>query len=508
MEVQQELDTGHLDQAVEDLLHEHPVVGMAIGVVRDGRLAYFRGHGVADRRTGRPVTEDTGFRIASITKTFTAVAIMQLHERGLLDLDAPADAYLRSYRLVLADPTWPRPTVRQLLTHTAGLAELAHPWGAVRPEFGECVLASKPLPSLADFYGGTLRVVARPGSRFVYGNQSPATLGQIVEDVSGLPLGEYLRRTITGPLGMTATDMQRSDTARARLATGYEIRGRGVQQIPDRDMVTLGAAGLVSTPRDMSRYVAAFLTGGTNDPAAVLAPGSVAALFSPQYQPHTRIPGMGLGFFRTQVHGRPVVGHRGTLVGFHSQVFIAPDDGLGVMAFTNGAYQADFWLPASTSRLLALLLGVKDGAGASAAPQRPETWDDLVGWYRLDAHPLDIRLRSFLGFGAEVAVRGGALILRLLSPIPALARGFPLVPADAADPYVYELDLGQPGLEPLRVVFGLDERGYVTRLHLDAMPVTLAKQPPVTNPRRWAGAGLAMVSGLATAAAARGRSRR
>jgi len=106
---------------VGEILNRRPAVGLALGVVRNGRLEFFHGHGVADIASKRPITEDTVFRIASITKTFTAIAVMQLYEQGRVDLDAPANDYLRAYRLIPAKASFGPATVRHLLTHTAGI---------------------------------------------------------------------------------------------------------------------------------------------------------------------------------------------------------------------------------------------------------------------------------------------------------------------------------------------------------------------------------------------------
>jgi CubicO group peptidase (beta-lactamase class C family) len=113
-------------QWVARILNRWPAVGLAVGVVRDGRLVHFTGHGLVDIGDKRPITQDTVFRIASITKTFTAVAVMQLWERGLVDLDAPANDYLRGYKLVTAAAGHRPATVRQLLTHTAGVPQMVH----------------------------------------------------------------------------------------------------------------------------------------------------------------------------------------------------------------------------------------------------------------------------------------------------------------------------------------------------------------------------------------------
>src|SRR5581483_8152595 len=100
------VDGSEMTARVNEILNRWPTVGLAVGVVRDGRLAFFHGHGLADIESNTSITEDTSFRIASITKTFTAIAVMQLWEQGIIDLDAPANDYLRTYKLVPAKATF------------------------------------------------------------------------------------------------------------------------------------------------------------------------------------------------------------------------------------------------------------------------------------------------------------------------------------------------------------------------------------------------------------------
>jgi CubicO group peptidase (beta-lactamase class C family) len=494
-----------IEENVVEMLQRRPAVGMAVGVVGNGRVEFFHGHGVADIASSTPVTEHTVFRVASITKTFTAIAVMQLWERGLLDLDGPANDYLRAYRLVPARPGFRQATVRHLLTHTAGIREVVRPSGAFRPDFGESVLAGQPLPSLADFYRGGLRFDAEPGTRFVYNNHGPATLGQLVEDVSGLSLDRYFRDHIFEPLGMADSDLVRSVRVQTRLATGYEIRSRGVKAITERDMVTAGAASVYSSPRDMARYLAALVGGGTNAHGSILSAETLAMMYEPHYRPDPRIPGMGLGFFRSELGGRHCFGHQGTHPGFHSQILVSPADGVGVMAFTNGARQAMLWLPAEMLRLLGHLVALPGEAIRRDVPQHPRLWSDLCGWYRLSARFTDVRLRGMIGAGAEVFVRGGRLMLRFLTPIPALVAGFPLWPDDASDPDVFRIDLSGSGLETMRVVFGRNPAGRAARLHLDLMPLTLDKRPAASNPRRWATGAITAIGATAAAAALRRR---
>ncbi len=484
---------------IREILNRHPTVGLAVGVVGNGGLESFHGHGMADIASKAPITEDTIFRIASITKTFTAIAVMQLWEQGLVDLDAPANDYLRAYKLVPTEAGWPPATLRHLLTHTAGLPETVHPWDAFLPDWGESVKVGQRRPSLAEFYGGRLRVGAQPGTRFVYGNHSPATLGQLVEDVSGQPLDRYFREHIFEPLRMTDTDLLRSEHVKSRLATGYEFRSGGPKAVAEREMVTAGAASIYSNPRDMARYVAALLGGGANEHGSVLEPATLATMYEPQYRPDARIPGLGLAFFRADLGGHRAVEHQGTLPGFHSQIFLAPDDGVGVIAFTNGSVNPDFWLPTECSGLLTQLLGVPDAAIQTDIPQHPEAWGDLCGWYQLSAGLTDVRLRSFLGVGVEVFVRGGQLMVRLLSPVPTLFRGFPLQPDDAADPDIFRIDMSRLGPFSIRVAFGREAGSGVTSANLDLMPISLCKQPAMWNPRRWA---TGVLGGLGVAAAA------
>jgi CubicO group peptidase (beta-lactamase class C family) len=494
------LTTPELEAVLGDVVARQPSVGLAVGIVRDGGLAAFRGHGLADIPSGQRITEDTCFRVASITKTFTAIAVMQLCERGLVDLDRPANEHLRSFTLAPTRAGWPPATVRHLLTHTAGLAEVAHLSGLLTPDFGESVPAGEPIPSLASFYGATLPTYAEPGTRFVYNNHGPATLGQIVEDVTGLPLHEYVRDHIFEPLGMTDSTLVRPPQDSARLATGYEIGSRGVRRIEERDMVTTGAASAYSTPRDMARYAAALTAGGASPHSRILQTPTLEQMLAPQYRPDPRIPGMGLGFFRYRVAGHDAVGHQGTHPGFHSQITLVPDHGVAVIAFTNGAHHPDFWLPGAVARLLGRILP-SDGDAPGPAPDHPEVWADLCGWYRLDARATDVRLRGMLGAGVEVLVRRGRLIARFLTPIPALAHGFDLEPDDANDPYAFRITPPDDAMDPIRLAFAQDPAGATDRLCLDVMPLVMRKQPDATNPRRWATGALGTLSAAALATA-------
>jgi CubicO group peptidase (beta-lactamase class C family) len=500
-----EIDQAWMKARVDQILNRWPAVGLALGVVRNGRLEFFHGQGLADIGSHRAITEDTVFRIASITKTFTAIAVMQLWESGLVDLDAPANDYLLAYKLVPARAGFRPATVRHLLTHTAGIREVLHLSGLLRMrDLGETVGAGQPVPPLSKYYSGGLRIDAEPGSRFMYTNHGFATLGQIVEDVSGQSLDRYCRERIFEPLGMVDTALVKSEGLRSRMATGYELRSHGAEAVDDYQVVPVGAGAAYSTPKDMARYVAALLGGGANERGSVLKPSTLATMFEPHFQPDPRIPGMGLAFFRANLGRHRAVEHDGILPGFDSQILLAPDDGVGVMAFANGARRGMHWLTPEVSAMVKELLGVPEEVIRTDVPQHPEIWSGICGWYCFSAHLTD-PARLAMGAGAEVGVRRGRLMVRFLSPIPALYRGFVMHPDDDKDPYVFRIAFPWFGIGTGRVIFSRKPGAGTTAFHLDFAPMSFEKQSAVRNPRLWATGALCALGAVTAAAALRRR---
>jgi len=507
-----------LRRTIGQIFNRRPAVGLAVGVIRDQQLAFFYGHGLADIASKTPMSEDTVFRVGSITKLFTAIAVMQLSEQRLIDLDAPANGYLRAYGLVAAEAGWRPATLRHLLTHTAGIPEIRGLADLLQsdltPSGGRPALLSvkfgEPLPSLAECYRDGLRIVVEPGTAFAYTNHGFATLGQIVEDVSGLPLEQYFRERVFEPLAMADTDLVRSGRVASRLATGYVLGRSGAKPVPDRDWTGQGAGGIYSTTRDIARFAAALLAGGAIQHGAILEPATLATMFEPHYQPDPRIPGIGLGFFRGEVGGHRTVGHDGILPGFNSHLLLAPDDGVGVIAFTNGSPGAVSWLQIELDHLLRQLLAVSDQIVGRDIPHHPEIWADLCGRYVFQPRIGDLRGRLMLSGGGEVFVGGGRLKVRLLTPAPAPFRGLPLEPDDERDPYVFRLDLERFGMAPLRVVFSREAGGRATAAHIDLVgqPWSLVRRGHAGSERPWLKPALGAVAAAGLMAALRRRRRR
>jgi hypothetical protein len=379
------------------------------------------------------------------------------------------------------------------------------PSDLLRPALGWSASAGRPAPSLAEYYRGGLRIDVEPGTKWAYSNHGFATLGQIVEDVSGVPFDRYLRERVFGPLGMESTDLFRSERVRARLATGYALGSRGLEMVADREMVTAGAGSVCSTASDMARYVAALLGGGANEQGSVLRPETLALMFEPHYQPDLRIPGMGLAFFRDEVGGQRTVGHDGIWKGFRSDMVLAPDAGVGVLALANTGWFDPRGAPTPVvNALLRHLLDLPDDAVSTDVPEHPEIWSDLCGWYSFGPGVLTDPQPRMLGAGVEVVVRRNRLTLRGQTPIPAVRRGLRLYP-DGDDPYAFRIDLSAVGPGTSRLVFGREPGGEVTALHLGVFPMSLQKRPDVRNPRPWVTG--ALVAGATALAVCRRRTR-
>jgi hypothetical protein len=235
------------------------------------------------------------------------------------------------------------------------------------------------------------------------------------------------------------------------------------------------------------------MNGGANEHGSALQPATLATMYEPHYQPDPRVLGAGLAFFRGDAGEHRVVGHDGILPGFNSTLVVAPDDGVAVIAFTNGSRGAFQWMETEFKRLLRQLLGVPDDVVRRDIPQHPEVWEELCGRYRPPPRISDLRQRLAIPGGVEVFARGGRLMIRALTPIPALYRGRPLHPDDADDPYIFRLDLSQVGMSTVRVVFGRDVANDTTAIYADlgGQPLSLIRRPTIGGrvrraPLRWA----------------------
>src|SRR5438067_2653534 len=239
-----------LEAWIESQMAYRGVPGLSLGIVCDQDLIWTRGFGYADLATKRPAAPDTIYRIASISKLFTSVAIMQLRDRGKLGLDDPIERHLPGFDLRGRKAGSPPVTLRQILTHTAGLPrEAAYPyWTDFDFPTRERIEAA--LPDQEAIYP--------PETKWKYSNLGMALAGAVVENVSGEPYERYVRRYIFEPPGMESTSVEVPVERRERLSIGYGRRlpdGTRVTQPYSETRGIAPAAGLASTVEDLARFV-------------------------------------------------------------------------------------------------------------------------------------------------------------------------------------------------------------------------------------------------------------
>ncbi|HML48005.1 MAG TPA: serine hydrolase domain-containing protein, partial [Clostridia bacterium] len=205
-------DWDQIDRYIESQMADCRIPGFSLGIVRDGELLYMKGYGRADD-TGRAVTPQTPFLIGSVSKSITAMAVMQLVEAGRIGLDDPVQTYLPGF--ALADERASGAiTVRMLLNHTSGIPEQAEfQVATLRGDdetMGELIAKFK-----------AIRPIGQPGARFAYGNANYIILGALIEQVSGMTYDAYIRQYIFEPLEMRHSYASAVDAAKDGLATGY-----------------------------------------------------------------------------------------------------------------------------------------------------------------------------------------------------------------------------------------------------------------------------------------------
>jgi CubicO group peptidase (beta-lactamase class C family) len=302
-----------VDSVVAAGLTREKIPGAAVIVVQNGRIVLARGYGPFE--PGR-----TLFPIASITKVVTATALVQLIDRGRVDLQADVNRYLRSAQV---PRTYPAPvTVAHLLTHASGLDELP----------GRLVRTAGELKPLGAFLRTRLVPVHPAGALTSYSSYGMALAGLLVEEVSGQSFETYLRRNVFDPAGMTRTFISVPPALQGDLATAYERDGDSLVAIPYELYNTPGASSVVSNLPDMARFMIVHLQRGrgTVGGARILS-DSAAALMQRQHATmHPLVPGWALGWQVDDANGRFILEHGGDIGGFSALLTLLPNENVGI----------------------------------------------------------------------------------------------------------------------------------------------------------------------------------
>jgi CubicO group peptidase (beta-lactamase class C family) len=315
--------SGDIDRFVQEWMGANGVPGLALAVTRDAEVVHLRGYG--DAGDGRPVTPDSQFLVASLSKSFTALAVLQLAEAGRIDLDTPAAAYLPGF--TVADRAQARRiTVRMLLNQTSGLADTGFP------------VMTLPQPTTIADRVASLRaakLVSQPGTAFHYFNPNYAVLARLVEVVGGRPFPDYLRAHLFAPLAMTRTTSvvtaAQAPSAAPGLAQGHLLAFGVPIARAELDGYLGGFDGVISTARDMATWLIVQHQGGAFQGQSLLSPQGIQLLHTP---PRGIDTSYAMGWTR-QPGSPPVIEHSGVQATFHAQQALLPNGRHGIVVLAN-----------------------------------------------------------------------------------------------------------------------------------------------------------------------------
>ncbi|MGO4696742.1 serine hydrolase [Paenibacillus sp. 2TAB26] len=304
------------------------LAGSAVVVVGNDKVLLNKGYGYADVESKKPVDPDkTMFRIASISKVFTATAVMQLVEEGKIDLDQDVSPYLKG--VTIPNKTGSKLTMRHLLTHTTGFDKtdvLTAP-DATRKDYPLEQYIKENLPT----------IVRKPGAAYRYDNLAFNYQGLIVQNVTGKPFEQVIDEQIFHPLQMTNSDFRMTDKVLENLATGYNQLKEPWPQYQLTPTIAPDG-GMFATGTDMSKFMLAQLNGGKLGENRILQENTVKEMQRVQVGIHSEIPNMALGFemfFQEHFNGETVIGKGGDLEGYHSWMWLLPEQKVGGFVVTN-----------------------------------------------------------------------------------------------------------------------------------------------------------------------------
>ncbi len=318
-----------LESAIAETMRDQKIPGFAIGVVRDGKLVYARGFGVMKLgEPKRPITRETLFHMASITKPFVATALMRLVERGKVSLDDPVIKYLPYFRL--QDDRYKEITVRQMATHTSGMPDVKNYYWD-KPEYDAGAL-ERYVRSLTD-----KSLMWAPGKQFRYSNMAFEVLGDLVAKVSGKSFDDYVDEEILHPVGMKSSTLLFKKADQAKLAVGYTLTKGVVVPVAHYpyNRAHTPSSNLHSNVDDMARWIQVNLNRGELDGQRILKSETYDLLWKPASSIPERDWKVGISWFLADNTGERIVMHSGGDDGFTTHLAFAPARRAGVVMMAN-----------------------------------------------------------------------------------------------------------------------------------------------------------------------------
>lgn len=333
----QTLDLQAVDAFITHLMSLYDVPGAGVAIVQNGQVLYTQGYGTRNTQTGQLVTPDTQFAIGSVTKSFTALDILQLVDAGRVSLDAPVVTYLPDFKL--SDPEATQSvTVRDLLAQTTGL-----------PGTNDYAWYSGQITTLkqAVDYVAHVSLAAKPGTAHIYDNYNYAIAGYLVEQVTGQSWEDYTREHVLQPLGMTGADFDIGTMQQQPdYASPHDLDIlKGMQPIPFVSLQGIASAGAINaSAREMANYLLFQLGDGTFNKNRLVS----AALLNEMHTQQIAFPpmppigptgfqsqGYAMAWVTAGFHGYPVLWHNGSIDGFYTMVMFMASKNIGVAVLSN-----------------------------------------------------------------------------------------------------------------------------------------------------------------------------
>ncbi len=347
------------EEWLRQVMASRPAPGLAVGVVRGEELVLARGYGLSHLEREEPVQPETVFHTASVSKTFVALAVMQLAERGRLDLDAPVSRALPYFRL--ADPESAAITVRQLLSHTAGLpadVEGGSWWQSPEQDEGALERYIRSLEARS--------LIGEPGARWHYSNMGYEVLGEVIAKVSGMSFEDYMAAHILGPLGMARSTFLPLEGFSPLVA--WPHRGSLIPtaaSLYPYHRAHAPSSTLKSNVPDLARWLSLQLQRGRAGGRELLSSSGLERMWEPQAEVDGGGFRMALGWFLRRHRGSRMLFHAGRDPGFNSLIGFLPEKGVGVVLLSNYDGQSAFELVEVADGLLDI--------GQGREPEMPKT---------------------------------------------------------------------------------------------------------------------------------------
>lgn len=334
-----EATVAEIETLIQETMADNQIPGFAIGIVQDGTLAYAKGFGVAELGSDKPITTESLFQICSISKTATTMAILQLVEQGLINLDDPVTAYLPYF--TMADDAYAEMTIRHLLAHRAGLS---HTQDAVirfqtdEPRYDDMALEEY-VRSMSD-----LSLLFAPGESYSYSSPGFAVAGDVIAKVSDQSFEAYVQEHIFAPLDMADSTFLLKEANPELLTTPHMYDEAGNAEVIDfypYDRSVAPAGGLYTSVADLSRMAMLHLNRGTLDDTQILPDAAYDEMWTPLSETGwaewfgPTWDAYGLGWIMGEDGGHMVYNHTGANSGYQAHILVVPDADLAIVAMTN-----------------------------------------------------------------------------------------------------------------------------------------------------------------------------